>query len=169
MKWKKLIKTAIRSITKNRMRSALTMLGMIIGVGSVIAMLSLGAGTTAAVQDEISALGTNLLMVRPGRVRVAGVSRGAGSLNTLTMSDVEWLEENATLLGGVSPVIGAARQVIAGNNNWSTSVTGVSTTYLDIRDWSVASGSFFTEHEVHSSILGVYCNGPYADGSQTDH
>jgi putative ABC transport system permease protein len=147
MKWKKLIRAALRSILRNRMRSFLTMLGMIIGVGSVIALVSLGNGTQAAVEAEINALGTNMLMVRSGSSQMGGVSRGASSLNTITMDDVDRLESDATLLSHVSPVIAVQRQIIAGNNNWATSVTGVSPTYTNIKDWKVESGTFFTDRD----------------------
>jgi putative ABC transport system permease protein len=129
------------------MRSFLTMLGMIIGVGSVIALVSLGNGTQAAVEAEINALGTNMLMVRSGSSDMRGVHRGASSLNTITMDDVECLESEATLLSHVSPVITAQRQVIAGNNNWATSVTGVSPSYPEIKDWTIESGTFFTDRD----------------------
>ena len=158
MKWKNLIKVAFKSILKNRMRSLLTMLGVIIGVGAVIALVSIGQGATADVEDQISDLGTNLVVIMPGSTRTGGVSHGAGSLKTLTMADVKKLEEEASLLRYVSPVINAAGQVIASGKNWSTSVQGVSPNYLNIRDWSLEKGSFFTERDVRSrkkvAVLG---------------
>ena len=144
MKAGNLIKVAFKSIAKNRMRSALTMLGIIIGVGAVIIMVSIGKGTQVDVENRISSLGTNLLMVVPGSAKSRGVRGGAGSLATLTMKDVEKLERESTLLKSVSPIIRVSKQVIAGGENWQTSVEGVSTDYVDIRDWHVEEGTFFS-------------------------
>lgn len=158
MKWKNLIKVAFKSIMKNRMRSLLTMLGIIIGVGAVIALVSIGQGASAAIESDISSLGTNMLIIMPGSSQMGGVNRGASSLNTLTMDDVERLEGDARLLHNVSPVIRAPGQVIAGGKNWATSVNGVSPNYLEIRDWELAGGSFFSERDVRSrrkvAVLG---------------
>jgi putative ABC transport system permease protein len=158
MKWKNLIKVAFKSILKNRMRSFLTILGIVIGVGAVIALVAIGQGASADIEGEISSLGTNMLIIRPGSIRTGGVSRGASSLNTLRMDDVKKLEEEATLLQYVSPIINAAGQVIAAGKNWSTSVQGVSTNYLEIRDWSLEKGTFFTDRDTRSrrkvAVLG---------------
>lgn len=150
MKWKNLIKAAFKSILKNRMRSFLTMLGIVIGVGAVIALVSVGKGASADIESEISSLGTNLLMVRPASSRMGGVSRGASSLNTLDMGDVDRLEKDANLLQYVSPIINASGQVIAGDKNWSTRITGVAPNYLAIKDWEMEKGSFFTQRDVRS-------------------
>jgi putative ABC transport system permease protein len=144
MKAGNLIKVAFKSIAKNRMRSALTMLGIIIGVGAVIIMVSIGKGTQVDIENRISSLGTNLLMVVPGSAKSRGVRGGAGSLATLTMEDVEKLERESALLKSVSPVIRVSKQVIAGGENWQTSVEGVSPDYVDIRDWHVEEGTFFS-------------------------
>ncbi len=158
MKWKNLIKVAFRSILKNRMRSLLTMLGIIIGVGAVIALVSVGQGATAAIQGQISSLGTNLLIIVPGSRQVGGVSRGASSSNNLDMADVKKLESEGTLLLNVSPIIRAGAQVVAGGKNWSTSIMGVSPNYLEIRDWPLENGAFFTQRDVLSrskvAVLG---------------
>ncbi|MCP4153953.1 MAG: FtsX-like permease family protein [bacterium] len=158
MKWKNLVKVSFKSIMKNRMRSLLTMLGIIIGVGAVIALVSVGQGASGEIQGEISSLGTNLLIVMPGTARTGGISRGASSLNTLSMDDVKRLEEEARYLEYVSPIIGAQGQVVARGKNWSTGVNGVSTTYLDIRNWKLEQGAFFTEKDVRSrrkvAVLG---------------
>ncbi len=157
MKWKNLITVAFNSILKNRMRSLLTMLGIIIGVGAVITLVSIGQGATADIENEISTLGTNLLIIMPGSTRTGGVSHGASSLNTLTMDDVERLGE-ANLLRYVSPIISSSAQVIAGSRNWSTKIQGVSPTYLEIKDWPLEKGTFFTERDVRSrkkvAVLG---------------
>ncbi len=158
MKWKNLIKVAFKSILKNRMRSLLTMLGIIIGVGAVIALVAIGQGASADIEGQISDLGTNLLIIMPGSTGTGGVSHGAASLNTLTMGDVKKLKEEATLMQNVSPVINAPGQVIAAGRNWATSVQGVSPNYLEIRDWSLEKGSFFTQRDVRSrkkvAVLG---------------
>ena len=148
MKWERLVVVAYNSITKNRMRSFLTMLGMIIGVGSVIAMLALGSGTQKDIENEIASLGTNLIMIVPGNSSMGGISRGAGSLNTLSLKDVERLSKEASLLTRVSPLVRSSGQIIAGSNNWSTTAEGVDVNYLDIKNMSLRSGAFFTDRDV---------------------
>ena len=159
MKWKSLIKVALKSIMKNRMRSFLTMLGIIIGVASVIALISVGRGTQSDISGKIQSLGTNLLMVVPGASGFGGVSRGAGSWHTLTMDDATKVEKEATLLTNVSPVIRESAQVIAGRNNWFTSVQGVASNYTVIRSWPVDRGEFFAERDVKAlakvAVLGA--------------
>lgn len=147
MKIGNLLKVAFRSIGKNRMRSALTMLGIIIGVSAVIIMVSIGKGTQVDVENQINSLGTNLLMVHPGSGEWRGVRGGADSLATLTMKDVEKLKKEALHLKSISPVIRTSGQVVAGGANWQTSVNGVSPDYIDIRDWQVEEGMFFTERD----------------------
>ena len=147
MKWENLIEVALKSLLRNRMRSLLTMLGIIIGVGAVISLVSIGKGAQVNIENQIASLGTNLLMIMPGNGQMGRVSQGAGSMDTLTLEDVEALNQKATLLQYVSPVIRAGGQIIAGANNWSTSIMGVSQDYLDIRQWSLDSGSFFTERD----------------------
>lgn len=158
MKWKNLIKVAFKSILKNRMRSFLTVLGIVIGVGAVIALVAVGQGASADIEGEISSLGTNMLIIMPGSTQTSGVSHGAGSLNTLRMDDVKKLEEGAALLKYVSPLINAPGQVIGGGKNWSTNIQGVSPHYLEIRDWTLEKGNFFTDRDVRSrrkvAVLG---------------
>lgn len=159
MKWKSLIKVALRSIMKNRMRSFLTMLGIIIGVASVIALISVGRGTQSDISGKIESLGTNLLMVMPGASGMGGVSRGAGSWHTLTLSDVEMIEKEASLITNVSPVVRESGQIIAGRNNWFSSIQGVTPNYTEIRSWPIARGSFFTDRDVNAmskvAVLGA--------------
>jgi len=150
MKWLKLIQVALRSIARNKMRSLLTMLGIIIGVGSVITMVALGEGSSRDIEAQVATLGTNLLMVRSGSSRVGGARGGAGSLDTLTMEDVSRLRTNSSLLQGVSPEIRVTAQVVASNNNWNTTVTGVAPEYLSIRNYQVKSGDSFGEREVRT-------------------
>jgi putative ABC transport system permease protein len=148
----------MRSILKNRMRSMLTSLGVIIGVGSVIVMVALGAGAQADVEAQIQSLGANMIMVFPDWRRMHGVSQGAESRPMLTMDDVERLREETTTLTGLSAVVRSGGQVIGGGANWSTSVEGVDPDYPMIRNWEIASGSFFTERDVRAkskvAVLG---------------
>ncbi|MBN1197114.1 MAG: ABC transporter permease [Candidatus Aminicenantes bacterium] len=158
MKFDRLIRAAIRSITKNRMRSFLTMLGIIIGVGAVIALVAIGQGASADIESQIDALGTNLIMIRSGSSYRGGVSRGAGSLQTLSMEDVEELRKRAVLLDYVSPEITVGVQAIALEKNWATQIHGVSVNYPFIRNWVIENGGFFTEQDVRGrrkmAVLG---------------
>ena len=158
MKWGNLIKVAFKSLIRNKMRSFLTMLGIIIGVGAVIALVSIGNGAQLQIENQIQSLGTNLLMISPANMRFGGVSRGAGSRSTIKLDDIEALEKKATLLQGVSPSIRVSGQIIAGSENWSTSAEGVSADYLVIRNWSMEQGTFFTDRDLKSrnkvAVLG---------------
>ncbi|MBT4485261.1 MAG: FtsX-like permease family protein [Candidatus Latescibacteria bacterium] len=148
MKWKNLFKVAFKSLIKNRMRSILTSLGIIIGVGAVIIMVAIGEGAQAEIENQIASLGANLIIIFPGSSKVGGVSQGAGSYNRLTLDDVEILEKEAEVIQGISPMVQVRAQVIWGTNNWNTNVSGVSTDYLSIRNWGIESGNFFTERDV---------------------
>ncbi len=158
MKLDRLIRAAVRSITRNRMRSFLTMLGIIIGVGAVIALVAIGQGASADIENQIDALGTNLIMIRSGSSYRGGVSRGAGSLQTLSMEDIEELRKRSTLLDYVSPDITVGVQAIAMDKNWATQIHGVSVDYPFIRNWEIETGSFFTEQDVRGrrkvAVLG---------------
>ena len=158
MKWRNLIIVALRSIARNKLRSLLTMLGIIIGVGAVIALMALGRGSQADIQSQIAGLGTNLLIIHPSSSQTAGVRAGSSTLNTLSMDDVTLLRGHATLLGDISPVIRVQEQVIAGNSNWNTAVTGVSVEYQAIRNHLMESGQFFSERDVRTrnkvAVLG---------------
>ncbi|HOG75783.1 MAG: ABC transporter permease [Candidatus Marinimicrobia bacterium] len=142
-----LLKVAIKSIFKNRMRSLLTSLGIIIGVSAVIIMVAVGRGSQAAIEDNIKSLGTNLIIIFPGVSRSGGASMGAGSFNRFTMKDVETIKESATLISAISPVVRANGQVIYKSNNWYTSISGVSPDYFSITNWELESGEFFTERD----------------------
>src|SRR5689334_8702901 len=159
MKQQTLLKLASQSILKNKMRTLLTMLGIVIGVGAVIVMVAIGNGAQARIQDQIKSLGTNVIMIMPGSTQQGGASQGAGTFNRLTVADAEKVKRDATTLAAVSPVIQTRTQVIGGNGNWRTQINGVSTDYLTIRDWSVASGSLFSDNDVKSmrkvAVLGA--------------
>jgi putative ABC transport system permease protein len=138
-----LVHIAWQNIGKNALRSVLTMLGIIIGVGAVIVMVAVGQGAQQRIREQIESLGTNMIVLTPGASSQGGVSQGAASFNRLTVEDVDTLRRECTLLAAVSPVIVAPSQVIGGQGNWRSIVNGVSTDYPIIRDWPIASGSFF--------------------------
>jgi len=158
MEAKNLLKVALKSILRSRMRSLLTALGIIIGVAAVIVMVAIGNGAQRKVEEQIASLGSNLIVIFPGSINSGGVRMGAGSINRFTMKDVEKIQEEATLLKGVTPIVRSGGQVIGGTGNWNTRVEGVATNYLEISNWSLASGEFFTEKDVISrakvAVLG---------------
>jgi len=145
-----LVKVASQSILKNKMRTLLTMLGIVIGVGAVIVMVAVGQGARSTIQAQINNLGTNLILVTPGSSQAGGVSQGAGTFNRLTLDDAEKIERESLLLSAVSPVVVTRAQAIGGGSNWRTMVNGVSTDYQTVRDWQVETGTFFTEVDVRS-------------------
>lgn len=147
---KNLIKTALQSLQKNRMRSLLTSLGITIGVSAVIIMSAIGHGSQELIKQQIDALETNVLIVFPGGSRMGGVHRGVGSLNRFTFDDVEKIQEEATLVTAVSPVVRSGGQIIGGGNNWSSEVVGVSTEYFEIRNWKTECGEIFTEKDIRA-------------------
>jgi len=150
MKWRNILKAAIQSILKNRMRSLLTSLGIIIGVGAVIVMVAIGQGSQIRIKKEIDALGANMLIIFPSHSRAGGVSRGAGSYNRFTLEDVRKLQKESVLCSGITAIVSSAGQVIGGTGNWNTRIYGVDPNYLDIRAWPLASGSFFTDRDVRA-------------------
>ncbi|MDP8233134.1 MAG: ABC transporter permease [Candidatus Zophobacter franzmannii] len=151
MKWSNLYKIAIKSIMKNKMRSLLTSLGIIIGVSSVIVMVAIGEGSQRRIKESFSSMGTNMLMISPNWRKVQSVSKGAsGGRNSLTYDDIEELKISCPSLSGVSAIIKSSGQLIGGTGNWSTSVEGVDPDYFLIRNWDLSSGRIFTKREVES-------------------
>jgi putative ABC transport system permease protein len=150
MKTSVLLGVASRSILKNKLRTLLTMLGIIIGVAAVIVMVAVGEGAQTEIQARIDNLGTNLLVITPGATSPGGVSQGAGSFNRLTIADAEKLRREGTQLTAVSPVIFTRTQVVGGQGNWRTTIHGVDTDYQTIRDWTVETGSFFSPSDVRA-------------------
>jgi macrolide transport system ATP-binding/permease protein len=140
---------ALRAIARNKLRAALTMLGVFIGVAALIAMVAVGEGARAAVEAQLQSLGTDLLVVLPGSTSVNGVRAGHGSGATLRVRDVEAILEQDGAVADVSYLSRQNSQVVNGNKNWSTSIQGVSTSYLKIRSWPVGSGRTFTDQEAH--------------------
>jgi putative ABC transport system permease protein len=151
MKKSNLIKVATQSILKNKMRTMLTMLGIIIGVGAVIVMVAVGMGARSQIRDQINGLGTNMIVVTPGSSSAGGVSQGAGTFNRLTLDDVEKIRREAVTVSAISPVIATFTQAISGQGNWRTRINGVSTDYRVIRDWETVQGTWFTETDVRTN------------------
>jgi len=160
-----IIRVAFRALVRNKMRAALTMLGIIIGVSAVIAMVSIGQGASASVQAQIESIGTNLLFVSAGAQNVGGVRSGTGDTgtNTLTVDDLEAIRREVPSVSMVTPNVNARSQLVAGNMNWNTNVTGVSEQYPEIRKWPVASGSFFTDSDVRSAARVIVIGQTLAD------
>jgi len=154
----RIMRVSLRALTRNKMRTFLTCLGIIIGVGAVIAMVSIGAGARAAVESRFANMGTNLLNVGPGSRQMGGVHTGSGGWMTLTPLDAEALKK-LPAVEAVSPSVSARSQVIYGNKNWSTQAQGVSESYPAVRKWEIESGTFFDESMVRSAakvcVLGA--------------
>ena len=148
MKKSVLVRVAGESILKNKMRTMLTMLGIVIGVGAVIVMVAVGQGAQRSIANQINALGTNLLIVTAGASNQGGVSQGAQAFNRLTVEDADKLKREGTLFAGVTPVVNTRTQVIGGGTNWRTMINGVSTDFQTIRDWQIQSGTFFSDNDV---------------------
>jgi putative ABC transport system permease protein len=146
-----LLKVATQSILKNKLRTFLTMLGIVIGVAAVIVMVAVGYGAQTSIAKQIGALGTNMIMIMPGASASGGVNQGAATFNRLTPADAEKLSRESLLLSGISPVVFTQAQAISQQGNWRTRINGVSTDYQTIRDWAVGSGTFFTEADVRSA------------------
>ncbi len=155
---KNLLKVAFKSIIKSRMRSLLTALGIIIGVAAVVVMVALGDGAQIQVEKQISSLGSNLIIIFPGSMSSGGIRMGAGSINRFTMEDVKKIQDESTLIKAVSPIVRTGGQVIGGSGNWGTQIQGVAPNFLQIRDWALASGDFFTDKDMISrskvAVLG---------------
>ena len=143
--------TAIRILGRNRLRAGLTMLGIVIGVGSVIAMVSIGEGAKVAVAQRVASMGTNVIMVLPGSMTTSGVRGGQGGAVTLTISDGMELKKRIPLLRDTGWAKRDVMQIINGSKNWNGTVNGISVSYLAIRDWSFSSGGAFTQQDVDTA------------------
>jgi len=146
-----ILKMAMRALARNKARSALTMLGIVIGVASVIAMVSLGQGAQKQVQEQISSMGSNLLIVQAGSQRTGGMRGGAGTSTTLTPDDLTAILRDVPSAATGTPTISAGVPLVAGNQNWTTRAEGLDVTYPSIRVRSVAQGQFFNEGDVRSA------------------
>ena len=138
---------ALRSLRANKMRSFLTMLGIIIGVASVITMVAVGAGAQTQVAEQIRSLGANVLMVVPGAARDGGVRRESGSRHTLTVSDAAAIGSQLPQVQAAAPSIRGPHQIVRGGKNWNTTVNGTTADYFVVRDWPLASGRPFSRAE----------------------
>jgi putative ABC transport system permease protein len=146
-----IVRVAMQALSRNKMRSILTMLGIIIGVGAVIAMVSIGQGAQATISDRIASAGSNMLYVTPGSFSQGGFHMGAGTSSHLMVEDYQAIERECPAVRYASPLVRSSTSVVYGNQNWFTSVQGVNTHFPDIRLWEVESGSFFTEQDVTSA------------------
>lgn len=136
---------------RNKMRSFLTMLGIIIGVASVITMLAIGQGSKKSIQDQIASMGSNMLFVMPGTMRMGGVQQGSSSSQRLTVADIKAIKMECDAVVAVSPEVRSSGQVVYGNSNWPTTIYGGSEQYLEIRSWKVVSGRNITDTEAEGS------------------
>jgi putative ABC transport system permease protein len=151
-------KVSVVALRRNPMRTLLTMLGVIIGVGCVVAMVAIGQGASSAIQSQIGALGTNLLMIFSGSHSAGGVRGGTGSIQNLTVDDAAAIRRDCPSVALADPAVRTSGQVVNGDQNWFTSIQGTGPDYPTIRAWAVAKGSFFSEEDVKATtkvaILG---------------
>ncbi len=145
------IRIALRALKVNRLRSALTMLGIIIGVAAVIAMVAIGSGATARIEEQIQSIGSNIIIVMSGSLTSNGIRLGSGAGVTLTEDDGKAIAGECPAVAAVAPTVRGGAQVMYGNNNWATSIQGTTADYLTIRDLSVQSGRAFTDQDVDSA------------------
>ena len=146
-----LLKIALKALANNKLRCFLTMLGIIIGVASVITMLAIGQGSKDSIRAQISEMGSNMIMIHPGNMQRGGVRQSADDTQTLEVADYEAIRDQTRYVTSVSPSVNTAGQLINGNNNYPSTVYGISPAYLDIRKVSVEEGDMFTEHDITSA------------------
>lgn len=146
-----LFKIALRALANNKLRAFLIMLGIIIGVASVIAMLAIGQGSKKSIQQQISEMGSNMIMIHPGAEMRGGVRQDPSAMQTLKLENYEKLSEECTYLSGISPNVSSSGQLVAGANNYPSSVSGVSMDYLTIRQLTVEQGEMFTENDIRTA------------------
>jgi putative ABC transport system permease protein len=146
------LKVALRALRVNKMRSFLTMLGIIIGVGAVIVMVAIGAGASEMIAQQIASMGSNLIMVIPGATTAGGARAGLGSVSTLTSDDAKAIKDECPAVKDVAPTWGGVTQVVYGNQNWNTSINGTTPAFFDIRDWPLATGRIFSDQEITGAV-----------------
>ncbi len=146
-----LFKIALRALANNKLRAFLTMLGIIIGVASVIAMLAIGQGSRRSIQQQISEMGSNMIMIHPGAEMRGGVRQDPSAMQTLKLENYEKLRDECNFLSAISPNVSSSGQLIAGANNYPSSVTGVSIDYLTIRQLTVEQGEMFSENDIRTA------------------
>lgn len=145
-----IVNIALRSLIANTMRSFLAILGIIIGVAAVVTMVAIGTGASEKISEQISSIGSNMILILPGSTTQGGIRMGAGTQQTLTMADAEAIAKECSAVSAVAPVISGTAQVVFANQNWSTGVIGTTPDMTIVRDWNVTSGRFLTEQDVRS-------------------
>ena len=145
------VRISFKALKRNKMRSALTMLGIIIGVGAVIAMIAVGAGAREKIASQISSMGSNLIMVLPGATTAGGVRMGSGTQPTLTLNDAEAIQKECPAVSEVAPILNGVAQVVHGSQNWATGVIGTTPGMLTVREWPLDSGRSFTQQDVRNA------------------
>lgn len=146
-----LFKIALRALANNKLRAFLTMLGIIIGVASVIAMLAIGQGSKRSIQQQISEMGSNMIMIHPGAEMRGGVRQDPSAMQTLKLENYEKLRDECIYLAAISPNVSSSGQLIAGSNNYPSSVTGCSNDYLEIRQLTVEQGEAFSDNDIRTA------------------
>ena len=145
------MKISSKALMANKMRSALTMLGIIIGVAAVITMLAVGTGASHKISEQISNIGSNLIVVVPGATTAGGVRMGSGTRPTLTSGDAEAIKNECPAVSDVAPELSGVAQVVYGSQNWATGIRGTTTSMLNVRNWQLVSGRPFTEQDIRSA------------------
>jgi len=145
------VKISLRALRVNKMRSALTMLGIIIGVGAVITMLAVGTGAQQRISEQMASVGSNLIMIVPGTTTSGGVRMGMGTQPTLSLGDADAIQKECPSVWYVAPTLSGVAQVVYGNQNWSTGITGTTANMLYVRDWPLTEGRPFTDEEIRSA------------------
>ena len=167
------VRIALRALRVNKLRAALTMLGIIIGVGAVIATVAIGSGAEQRIADQIKSIGSNMMIILPGSTTSGGLRAGLGSSLTLSEDDSRAIATEIPSVQGVAPSMRGTAQVVFGNQNWSTIVQGVTPEYLDVREWAIAAGRMFGQEDVDGAtkvaVLGkTVAENLFADGDPLD-
>ena len=159
-----IFRVALRAIWRNKIRSLLTALGIIVGIAAVIAVIAIGQGASTEMQRSISSMGNNLVMIFPGSMRTGGMQMGAGAVTTLTPEDGEQIQlQLQHLVAGVTPMVRSAAQVIFQENNWATTISGCGSAFPIVRGWDVGDGAFFTDADVRAGNRVVILGKTVAD------
>jgi putative ABC transport system permease protein len=154
---------AVRALRVNKMRALLTMLGIIIGIAAVIAMVAIGAGASKMISDQISSIGSNLLLVIPGSTTSGGMRSGSGSTQTLTYDDAKAIKAECPSVANVAPTVRGSGQVVYGNQNWSTVLNGVTPEMVEVRDWTLVAGRNITQSDVDGATKNCLIGQTVAD------
>jgi putative ABC transport system permease protein len=157
------LKIAVRALNRNKLRSSLTLLGIVIGVGAVIAMVSLGQGAQRLVEEQIQSVGTNVLFVTPGSRSIGGAQMGAGAAGTLTAQDIEAILRDCPAVVAATPMVNTRGQIIFGDQNWLPQIIGTNELAPAVRDWKVAEGEFFTDADVRAAARVIVLGKTVAD------